>query len=109
VEIEDFPWKREEAWMLTEAFFREKLGSGVEDPFVAERIQRIRTAFDLVWIDKSLSITVKAGDLESVAREASDATARVFRRHLYKLFLELAAREVRILELEQALAESEEL
>lgn len=91
--------------MLAEAFFREELGDDVEDPWIAERIQRIRTAFDLIWLDKAFRITLKATDLESAAREASDATARVFRRHIYKLFLELASREVRIFELEQELAE----
>lgn len=105
VALQDFPWKREEAWMLAEAFFREELGDDVEDPWIAERIQRIRTAFDLIWLDKAFRITLKATDLESAAREASDATARVFRRHIYKLFLELASREVRIFELEQELAE----
>src|SRR5688572_30455216 len=65
VALQDFPWKREEAWMLAEAFFRQKLGDDVEDPWTVERIQRIRTAFDLIWIDKAFRITLKATDLES--------------------------------------------
>jgi hypothetical protein len=121
IELPDFPWKREEAWMKLESDVREHLArlypdSDYDDKRIGLLLDKVRSAFDRTWEEVQLptieySATIStAEDVKTLARRIVALTCAQFQKWLdmyaNNVLAEMTKLEFHILTLEEELREA---